>query len=35
MTKDQVNKLLSEGKFPEFTHDRELIEIHQSVGNHH
>ena len=30
MTKDQVNKLLSEGKFPEFTHDRELIETHIS-----
>jgi aminoglycoside phosphotransferase family enzyme len=30
MTKDQINKLLSEGKFPEFTRDRELIETHIS-----
>ena len=30
MTKDQINKLLSEGKFPEFTRHRELIETHIS-----
>lgn len=30
MTKDQINKLLREGKFPEFTHHRELIETHIS-----
>ena len=30
MTKDQINKLLSEGKFPEFTRHCELIETHIS-----
>ena len=30
MIKDQINKLLSEGKFPEFTRHRELIETHIS-----
>lgn len=30
MTKDQINKLLGEGKFPEFTHQFELVETHIS-----
>jgi aminoglycoside phosphotransferase family enzyme len=30
MTKDLINKLLDDGRFPEFTHQFELIETHIS-----
>src|SRR5688572_9207301 len=37
MTKDQINKLINEGRFPDFTRHSELIETHISwviIGDH-